>query len=131
MKWSNNKDQIMAIEYSKALKSVIVLGQGLGNATEVKTALYKVDPQSEDWPVLLDLKTAVSSLHSTTMSPDGRYLVAALPHGSGDFPPVHLVTVDVVAKKVVNKVVALGTDFSILAAIPCPGGEVAERMLVV
>eukprot|EP00747_Dinoflagellata_sp_TGD_P191887 gnl/TRDRNA2_/TRDRNA2_55903_c0_seq1.p1 gnl/TRDRNA2_/TRDRNA2_55903_c0~~gnl/TRDRNA2_/TRDRNA2_55903_c0_seq1.p1 ORF type:complete len:330 (-),score=57.62 gnl/TRDRNA2_/TRDRNA2_55903_c0_seq1:100-957(-) len=138
MKWSNKNMSVTAIQYSKALKSVVVLAQGLvtGNSTVVKTALYTVSSkmQIEDWPVLVDLGTAAATLHQTTISPDGKYLVAVLSDGSTKempYPNARLVTVDILAKKVVNTIVALGKDFTMLAAMPCPAGEAAEQTLVI
>ena len=72
-------------------------------------------------PDHLDLGKSWSALHQLTMTADGRHLIAMLPVGGNqDYQNMAFVTVDLVAKKVVKRVVNTNPkDYSFLQAIPC------------
>ena len=87
----------------------------------ISTRLFQAKDSADDgaWPELLDLGQSYGTLHQTTISSDGRYLLAVLPVGDATAPDQSLVTVDLVEKKIVNTLVNKDQNMPILAAIPC------------
>lgn len=115
---------ISSIEYSAATSSVIVVAQSFASGGDrmETTQVFQVGANATNggWPQLVDLGTSWDALHSTAMSPDGRYLTVLLPVGPDeDTAENHLVTVDVVTKKEVGRVVIKDQNLAPLAAIPC------------
>jgi hypothetical protein len=126
-KWGNVKYTITSLGWSNALKSVVVLAQELSSTDgPVDTKVFQADPKSssKEWPVLADLGKTCYDLHQATVSADGRYMMANVGSGNCDgYPQGELVTVDMVSKKVVGRIVVKdttpATGLALLAAIPC------------
>jgi len=148
-KWSNKKFYATDIQYSKALKSVIVFAQEINGGSDTSmTNIYQYDAKSmdqktgldrpedrhrnQDWPLLLSLGKAWGTLHQTTISSDGRYLMVLLGTGDDpDFPVQNMVTIDLVAKKEVGRVVVKdNANIAILQVLPCQGSSPASEYLV-
>jgi hypothetical protein len=80
-----------------------------------------IDPAaSAAWPLLLDLGKSYEGLHQTTLSSDGKYMMAVLSVGpSSDYPNQSIVTIDLIEGKVIHRIVNADQNMPVLAAIPC------------
>jgi hypothetical protein len=125
--WSYDKSYTMtSIDYSKALKGVVVLAQSYGDMkSQQATKLLFADPSKpdqKDWATIVNLPQSVGSLHQGTMSPCGRYYSVVLEVGTDPlYPAEDVIMVDVVAKKIIKHVHAQHTekDISVLNAFSC------------
>lgn len=148
-KWSNQKFYATDIQYSRVLKSVIVFAQEINTGSGTSTTnIYQYSTKSmnqkvgldrpedrhgnQDWPLLMTLGKAWGTLHQTTISSDGRYLMVLL--GTGDNPDVpiqNMVTIDLVAKKEVGRVVVKDNkNIAILQVLPCQSSSTASENFV-
>lgn len=117
----SSKFQITDMKYSKQLKSVIVLAQGLGEAT-VATTIYQVDVTSKTpaFTKMLDLGLSYVTLHQMSISADGKYLMVIMGTVNTHLPTYTLLTVDLVAKKVVKSIEMKHPKFiTPLSLMPC------------
>lgn len=137
-KWSNKEFYATDIQYSKALKSIIVFAQEIntGSGTSM-TNIYRYDckgagNKTEDWPLLLTLGKAWGTLHQTTISSDGRYLMVLLGTGDNrDVPIQNMVTIDLVAKREVGRIVVKDNkNIAILQVLPCHVPSITSNVLV-
>ena len=115
---------ITSVEYSKALEAPVVLAQKIPNENMTATKVYAATSPTFGVEALVDLGEALGSLHQTTMSADGRYLMvlATSPSTEPQYPKQSLVTVDLVAKKVVKTIDVKDTGafgIATLAAVAC------------
>jgi hypothetical protein len=104
----DKKYTLTSIQYSKPLASVVAIAQNIKDDEGLtSTTVVQANPKSsrKEWPVIVDLGKSVGSLHQTTISTDGRYLMVLLSMDTTDYPVENLVTVDLVAKKEVNRIV--------------------------
>jgi len=113
------------MQYSKALKSAIVVVQGIAPDSKpdepVPTSVWIV-AGPEGYEKLVDLGAWTGWLHQTTISSDGRYLMftATKPTSGEKYPTATLLTVDLVAKKVVKSIVMQESQkITVLATLPC------------
>jgi len=121
--WSEKTYTIVSVQCSAALKAPVVLAQKISQSDgKVDTRVYMVDAESSgDWPMIVDLGPAWSDLHQATISGNGRFMMVNMGIGSSeDYPQPNLVTVDLVAKQMVNQVKLKATkEYTILAPIAC------------
>ena len=111
------------MQYSKALKSAVVVVQGIAPVSSpnqrVPTSVWTAAPHG--YEKLVDLGEWIGWLHQTTISSDGRYLMftAYEPNGK-TYPTSTLLTIDLVAKKVVDSIVVQDSQkITVLATLPC------------
>ena len=77
---------------------------------------------SNAWPMLLDLGRTMSDFNQAMISADGKYLLVNLQTKSllPDYPTQTLVTVDLVAKRIVASVkIGNNKAITILTPVPC------------
>ena len=112
------------MQYSKALKSAVVVVQGIAPETKstepVPTSVWTAGPKG--FKKLVDLGAWIGWLHQTTISSDGRHLMftGTKPTSGETYPTSTLLTVDLVAKKVVTSIVMQDSQkITVLATLPC------------
>ena len=127
-KWNLPKNWTMTdIKYSQALSEVVFMAQtlpGIDTSKMSGTKIYTFNPSTEKYAELVDLGESWGDLHQTTMSADGKYLMAHVQTGK-QIPNIgpqftHSIVIDVVAKKVVQNVVAKdGENLAFLSTFTC------------
>lgn len=126
--WAYDKTYtINSIDYSDALKGVVVLAQSYGDLkSQQGTKLLFADPskpEEKNWATIVNLPQSVGGLHDGTISPCGRYYSAVLVVGTEDpkYPAEDLLMVDLVEKKIVKHVHAKHSskDIEVLNVFSC------------
>ena len=115
---------ITSVEYSSALGAPVALAQANPNENMTATKVFVAEDGSFGDAALVDLGESLGSLHQTTISSDGRYLMVLLttPSNEPEYPKQALATVDLVEKKVVKSISVKDTGafgIATLAAVAC------------
>lgn len=98
---------INSIDYSDALKGVVVLAQSYGDLkSQQGTKLLFADPskpEEKNWATIVNLPQSVGGLHDGTISPCGRYYSAVLVVGTEDpkYPAVRIFVVELITPDVI------------------------------
>jgi len=125
--WAYDKTYtINSIDYSDALKGVVVLAQSYGDMkSQQATKLLFADPSKpneKNWTTIVNLPQSESNLHEGTISPCGRYYSVTLVVGTDPiYPSEDLIMVDLITKKIIKHIHAKYTskDIDVVNVFSC------------